>query len=152
MHPRPHHQPPAPHRAHVIEDDRRFRKSSGEFDQFVGTSAGSVLAGLLGAGDEFALGVCLYELLTGVHPFARRVTEHGRDEAALSQVRRPRDAPVEDVELDEETEEEVRAATATEMESVLTLCEARGLNPATEERMPSTCSSAVWREFTAARN
>ncbi|MBK7195866.1 MAG: serine/threonine protein kinase [Myxococcales bacterium] len=41
--------------------------------------------------DEFALGVCLYELLTGVHPFARRVTEHGRDEAALSQVRRPRE-------------------------------------------------------------
>ncbi len=41
--------------------------------------------------DEFALGVCLYELLTGVHPFARRVTEHGRDEAALSEVRRPRE-------------------------------------------------------------
>ena len=36
----------------------------------------------------------------------------------------------DDVELDEEAEEEVRTATATEMESVLTLCEARGLNPA----------------------
>lgn len=37
--------------------------------------------------DEFALGVCLYELLTGVHPFARRVSEHGRDESALREVR-----------------------------------------------------------------
>ncbi|MBO6884207.1 MAG: DUF3320 domain-containing protein [Marivita sp.] len=36
----------------------------------------------------------------------------------------------DDVELGEEAEEEVRTATATEMESVLTLCEARGLNPA----------------------
>lgn len=36
----------------------------------------------------------------------------------------------DDVELDEEAEDEVRTATATELESVLTLCEARGLNPA----------------------
>lgn len=41
--------------------------------------------------DEFALGVCLYELLTGVHPFARRVTEYGRDEAAIREVRPPRE-------------------------------------------------------------
>ena len=36
----------------------------------------------------------------------------------------------DEVDLDEEAEYEVRTATATEMESVLTLCEARGLNPA----------------------
>lgn len=48
-------------------------------------------AALTNKSDEFALGVCLYELLTGVHPFARRVTEHGRDEAALAEVRRPRE-------------------------------------------------------------
>lgn len=36
----------------------------------------------------------------------------------------------EDVDLDEEAEGEVCTATATEMESVLTLCEARGLNQA----------------------
>lgn len=41
--------------------------------------------------DEFALGVCLYELLTGVHPFARRVTESGRDAAALADVAPPRE-------------------------------------------------------------
>ena len=48
-------------------------------------------AALTNKSDEFALGVCMYELLTGVHPFARRVTEHGRDEAALAEVRRPRE-------------------------------------------------------------
>ncbi|MEZ4399373.1 MAG: serine/threonine-protein kinase [Kofleriaceae bacterium] len=48
-------------------------------------------AHLTNKSDEFALGVCFYELLTGVHPFARRVTEHGRDAGALAQVRRPRD-------------------------------------------------------------
>ena len=36
----------------------------------------------------------------------------------------------DEADLDEEAEDEVRTATATEMESVLTLCEARGLNPA----------------------
>jgi serine/threonine protein kinase len=40
--------------------------------------------------DEFALGVVLYELITGVHPFARRVSEHGRDEGAVDDVRPPR--------------------------------------------------------------
>jgi hypothetical protein len=39
-------------------------------------------------------------------------------------------AGAEEVDFDDEAEEEVRTATATEMESVLTLCEARGLNPA----------------------
>ncbi|MBE7450042.1 MAG: serine/threonine protein kinase [Kofleriaceae bacterium] len=40
--------------------------------------------------DQFALGVVLYELITGVHPFARRVSEHGRDEGAVDDVRPPR--------------------------------------------------------------
>jgi eukaryotic-like serine/threonine-protein kinase len=40
--------------------------------------------------DEFALGVVLYELLTGVHPFARRVSENGREDGAVENVRPPR--------------------------------------------------------------
>ncbi|MBZ0232430.1 MAG: serine/threonine protein kinase, partial [Deltaproteobacteria bacterium] len=40
--------------------------------------------------DEFALGVVLYELITGVHPFARRVSEHGREADAVENVRPPR--------------------------------------------------------------
>jgi hypothetical protein len=48
-------------------------------------------APLTNKSDEFALGVCLYELMTGVHPFARRVTESGRDAAALAEVRPPRE-------------------------------------------------------------